>query len=131
MKKIIDVRCYVKIKDKWYDTSIFKHCRYAEPKDEVYDLRTFEELLVAIERDKIRNAETIYTKRKAIVTVSVAEKSFAFRITENNFTPISILWTCEEINQNIAITKLANLLSAEDFLNYLKDKGLENITNFF
>ena len=45
-----------------------------------------------------------------------------------NGEPIAVMVRGDrEVNE----TKLANLLSAEDFLNYLKDKNLENITNLF
>ena len=132
MKKVIDFVQYVSFDGgkTFQDTSIWSHLHYAELTEEkVVVLETFEQAYEYIKADKLRNAEidTTFFKGRKQIHVSTADLDCRKNFTEKNYKPIIVKTVFEEMT-DISIKKLANLLSAEEFCEWLKDR---KITNFF
>ena len=129
MKKLADLVCYVAIGENEYqNTSIWSHINYMEMdecKTTEFTLNTFNEAYAAIANDRIRNAEigaTLFGKP----TIEISRKDFIdkFVMNERTFKPISVKWEWQEVERNYTIKDLANLLPAEQFCEWLKDRGI-------
>ena len=128
MKEICDFRCYVAVgKGKYEDTSMWKHLRYCEPATSEESVSSWGDLYDLVEGHNIRNAElTTNLFGKPIVTIGWADiyKRKA-RITARNFRRIGVKWATEPVDRLYSIKDLADLLPAEDFCEYLTDRGIK------
>lgn len=131
MKKLVNLRCYAAIgKDEYCDTSIWNHIRYVEVGEcntTEYTLETFEEAFAAVRDHRIRNAETGCTLFRNRPTIEIGwgdlyrNKS---EMTEKTFKPIRVKWEWEEVTRVYTMKDLADLLPAEQFCDWLKDRGI-------
>lgn len=131
MKKLVNLRCYVAIgKDEYRDTSIWPYIRYVEVSESYtieYTLETFEVAVAAVADHCIRNAETCTTLfgNKPTIEISWGDlyrnKSV---MSAKTFKPIRVKWECQDVTIVYTMKDLANLLPAEQFCEWLKDRGI-------
>lgn len=130
MKKILDYRCYISTDGKHYfDTSIRYHLTYTEPRAEkVLTINTFDELVEAVKNKVIMNAELIHTffKRKPMVELHLGWDN-DYWVTEKNFKPIYIKKVWEELTEQKSFSTLADLLPAEEFVEYVIDRRMSGV----
>lgn len=134
MKKIFDRQVMIKI-DGWEefeDTSIFRHLTYTNEElgntDFSYRFETFEEAKKAVEEGWIMNAEstTTFFKKRPLLKFSTANRDCSLSITEKNFEPIEVkIMHVEE--SGLSIRTIADLLTANEFCEYLKDRAISSI----
>jgi len=131
MKEVYDYRFEYRMDGckEFVDTSIWKHVRYLTPEEAEtwnFTIKTFDELVKLVQDDLFMNAELSKNFfRKTVVRLSNAEDYCSTAITERNFKPIEI--RCAYNKLSLTIKELADLLSADDFCEYLKDKGITKI----
>ena len=128
MKKICNLRCYVAIGKKDYeDTSMWTHLRYCEPGATEEYITSWGDLCDLVEEHNIRNAElTTNLFGNPVVKIGWADiYANKTKITYRNFHPIEVKWAAEPVNKIYSIKDLADLLPAEDFCEYLRDRGME------
>ena len=133
MKEIKNYRHYFAIGNEEYqDTSIWNDLRYCESKrDKTFELNTFEETVQAIENGLIHRAEvgrTLFGNKPMIILHTDDLYGFSIKMTEKNFKPIRVKHTWETYKQRITITSLAKELPADEFCEYLKDRGIFQIS---
>lgn len=128
MKKICNLRCYVAIgKQDYEDTSMWTHLRYCKPSSTEECITSWDNLCDLVEEHNIRNAElTINLLGKPVVKIGWADVyANKAKITDRNFSSVRVKWAAEPVNKIYSIKDLADLLPAEDFCEYLKDRGME------
>lgn len=131
MKKLVNLRCYAAIgKDEYQDTSIWNHIRYVEVSEcntTEYTLETFEEAFAAVADHCIRNAETSTTLFGNKPTIEITwgdlyrNKSV---MSAKTFKPVRVKWEWQEVTRAYTMKDLADLLPAEQFCEWLKDRGI-------
>lgn len=131
MKKLVNLRCYAAIgKDEYQDTSIWNHIRYVEVSDcnvTEYTLETFEEAFAAVADHHIRNAETSTTFFGNKPTIEIGwgdiyrNKSV---MSAKTFKPVRVKWEWQEVTRVYTMKDLADLLPADQFCEWLKDRGI-------
>lgn len=134
MKKLANLRCYVAIgKGKYQDTSFWNNIRYEEA-DECdtveYTLNTWKEAYEAVESNRIRNASayrTLFGNKPAIEFSWNSLERSRTTLTEKSFKPVHVKWVWEEVSELYTIQDLANLLPANQFCEWLKDRGITMI----
>ena len=133
MKKLVNLRCYVAIGNKDFcDTSIWNYIRYVEVSETnstEYTLHTFEEAFAAVCDNHIRNAETSSTlfRNRPIIEIGWGDiYKPRTEIREKNFKPIHVKWEWEEVTKAYTMKDLADLLPADQFCDYLKDRGINS-----
>lgn len=130
MKKILDYRCYISTDGKHYfDTSIRYHLTYAEPKEQkVTVIMTFDDLVRVVKNGAIMNAELTRTffRRKPMVKLRQGWDNDYF-VTEKNFKPIYVKEVWEELTEQKSFSKLADMLPAEEFVEYVIDRGMSGV----
>lgn len=139
MKKVYDRRILVKV-DGWKefeDTSIFRCLQYEDEElasqEFLYRFKTFEEMKAKIEEcGWLLNAKittTFFTKQPKI-KISTANSLFGYSstvvMTKKNFKPIEVKIVCNEEN-NLSIKTLADLLDADSFCEYLRDRNISSL----
>lgn len=131
MKKLVNLRCYVAIGNKDYcDTSIWNHIRYVEVSDTSSTestLHTWEEAFAAVANNEIRGAETGYTLFRNRPTIEIHWGDWGkctTEMTEKTFKPIHVKWVWEEVEKMYTMKNLADLLPADQFCEWLKDRGI-------
>lgn len=135
MKKLIDLRCYVAIgKNNYVDTSNWNHIQYIEVNESKTEcvLKTWEEAYEAVKNNRIRNATiglTFFRKRETI-ELYLGDSFSNFVMTKKTFVPIHVKWEWQEVDENYTIKNLANLLPANQFCEWLKNKGITQIDSF-
>jgi hypothetical protein len=106
--------------------------RYCEPReDEYFELNTFAEAVEAIKRGAIHRAEidhTFFGKKPRIVLRVGDIHHDRITMTERTFKPIRVKRTWEAYDQTITAKALSNELPADDFCEYLKDRGILQIS---
>lgn len=126
MKKVLDYRCYISLDGNYYaDTSLRHHLTYTEPKmDKLAILITFDDLVRAVKDGMIMNAEITHTlfRRKPMVKLFLGWDSHY--VTARNYKPIYVKRVWEKPKEQKSISTLADLLPAEEFVEYVIDKGL-------
>ncbi|MBQ8792763.1 MAG: hypothetical protein IJZ62_04040 [Clostridia bacterium] len=133
MKEIKNYRHYFAIgNEEYYDTSIWDDLHYCESKrDKVFELNTFEEVVQAIENGLIHQAEvgrTFFGNKPMIILHTDDLYGFKIKMTEKNFKPVRVKHTWEDYKQRITINSLAKELPADEFCEYLKDRGIFQIS---
>lgn len=131
MKEVYDYRFEYKMEGwkNFVDTSIWQHARYIEPKDaESWTglIRDFPQLISLVKDGLFMNAElrTNFFK-KTVVRLSNAGAFYPDEVTEKNFKPIE--FRCVYKKVNFTIKELADLLDADSFCEYLRDRGITKI----
>ena len=135
MKKLINLRCYVAIGDtEFCDTAIWNHIRYigmeGSSSSTEYYYGTFAEAHKAIENNMIRNAETGFTLFRSRPTIEIHWGDIMrnnTELTEKTFEPIRVKWTKEEVERMYTMKDLIDLLPADQFCEWLKDRGITQI----
>ena len=133
MREIRNYRHYFAIGNGEYeDTSFWNDLRYCEPReDECFELNTFAEAVEAIRCGAIRRAEigrTLFGKKPTIVLHKADLNCECVVLTEKTFKPIRVKYTWEVYNGRTTIDTLSNQLTADDFCEYLKDRGIFQIS---
>ena len=127
MKQICNLRCYVAIgKGEYEDTSFWNHWRYCEIGETEEYVISWGELYDLVEEHHIRNAElTTNFFGKPVVKIGWANVyKNKTKITARNFHPIWVKWSAKPVDRFYSIKRLAEMLPAEDFCEYLKDNGI-------
>lgn len=112
------------------DTSIWRHVRYLLPEEaQSYDftIKSFAELLDLAKNGLFMNAEigkTTFTK-KPFVRLSNPD-CMAIKVTEKNFKPINVRIEYNKM-ESLTIKSISEMLSVDDFIDYLKDRGITKI----
>ena len=135
MKKVSDRVVMVKFNgsDEWYDTSIFHHLIYEREefngKKFDYHFDNFQEAFDWIEQGYLRNAEITETffRLRPKIHISTSLIGVSVYYTEKNFKPFDVRIEYVERNE-ISLKELSEMLKADEFCEYLKDR---NIINFF
>ena len=133
MREVRNYRHYFAVGNGEYeDTSIWHDLRYCEPReDEYFGLNTFAEAVEAIKCGIIHRAEidhTFFGKKPRIVLRVGDIYRDRITMTERTFKPIRVKHTWEACDHTITIKALSNELSADDFCEYLKDRGILQIS---
>ena len=130
MKKILDYRCYISTDgEHYFDTSIRYHLTYTEPRAEkVLTINTFDKLVEAVKNKVIMNAGLTHTffRRKPMVELRQGWDNDYF-VTEKNFKPIYVKEVWEELTEQKSFSKLADMLPAEEFVEYVIDRGMTGV----
>ena len=132
MKKVFDRVVKVKFNgnNKWYNTSIFSHLfdeREGLDGQKIdYHFDNFQKAFEWIEQGYLQNAETTKTlfRHRPQIHISIASmKCDDVFYTEKNFKPFDV--RIEYIEKNkISLRELSGMLKADDFCEYLKDRGI-------
>ena len=139
MKKIYDRRVLVKV-DGWEefeDTSIFRCLRYKDEdfvkQEYLHRFKTFEDVKADIEEGCwILDAEvtTTFFTRQPKIKINTVNSLFhcspAIEMTKKNFKPIEVKIVYIE-EKDISIKTLADLLDADTFCEYLRDRNISSI----
>lgn len=139
MKKVYDRRVLVKV-DGWAefeDTSIFRCLKYKDEdfakQEFLYRFKTFEDVKAEIEEGGwILNAEvtTTFFTRQPKIKINTVNSLFhcspAVEMTKKNFKPIEVKIVYIE-EKDISISTLADLLDADTFCEYLKDRNISSL----
>lgn len=126
MKQIYEKRQQVRINfGEWEDVTLFNPIVYTEAKDTLVWYTTFETLYRAVDKGEIKNAYVSRTfwKKKPCVKFSTPMRDLQKTITCKNFYKVEMKMQYVPI-QNYSIKQLTNELSAEDFIEYCKDRGV-------
>ena len=132
MKKIFDKRCLIRVNndEEFHDTSIFYHLDYMEEEKAVTTERVFTNFHEAYEYVKnggVMNAEATRTlfRNKPEIKLSNADDLGAGYYTEKNFKSLMVRWVYVESQPTIKT--LASKLTADEFCEYLTDRGITKI----
>lgn len=139
MKKIYDRRVLVKV-DGWEefeDTSIFRCLRYKDEdfvkQEYLHRFKTFEDVKADIEEGCwILDAEvtTTFFTRQPKIKINTVNSLFhcspAVEMTKKNFKPIEVKIVYIE-EKDISISTLADLLDADTFCEYLRDRNISSL----
>ena len=131
MKEIYDYRLEYRFEGQknFVDTSIWRHARYIEPKDaENWTglIRDFPQLVSLVKEGFFINGRLEKTLfKKPMVVLSNADDFCTDKVTEKNFKPIE--FRCVYKKENLTIKELADLLDADSFCEYLRDRGITKI----
>lgn len=133
MKEVYNYRFEYRLngKKEFVDTSIWRHARYLEPKDAedwTGTIKEFKDLVDLVEKGFFMNGrleKTLFGKPMIVLNDTDDFYSGGDRITERNFKPIE--FRCVYKKENITIKELADLLDADSFCEYLRDRGITKI----
>lgn len=133
MKRLVNERVEYRVNEgEWIDVSIFNRYRYlddeqiAEKSFQTKEL-TFQETKEYIEEGYCNFGtvgKTFFTKREYIELPSKSVLESDLRYYENNFESATFRKTFLEVDRILTIKALADLLPAEQFCEYLKDRGI-------
>lgn len=114
-----------------HDTTVFRHFTFLEPEKATtksYDIDSFETLELTAESGFFWNAE----KRISIFGITIIKlpkiEEFsipATSIKEKNFKPIELIESYELVT-DLSLKDIYEKLPAEDFIEYLKERGMQN-----
>lgn len=133
MKRLVNERVEYRVNEgKWIDASIWNRYRYLD--DEQIAERAFQtkELTFQETKEYIEEGycnfgkigKSIFTKREYIELPSGSAFDSDLRYHENNFKSATFRKTYLEVTKILTIKDLADLLPAEQFCEYLKDRGI-------
>ena len=132
MKKIYDKRCLIRVnnEEEFHDTSIFYHLSYIEDTDAITTERVFtdfQEVYEFIANDGVMNAESTHTlfRNRPEIRLSTVDGDCVSYYTEKNFKSLAVRWDYREVKPTIKT--LADLLTADEFCEYLTDRGITKI----
>jgi dsRNA-specific ribonuclease len=132
MKKIFDKRCLIRVNDEkeFHETSIFYHLSYMDEEETQTTERVFTDFQKAyeyVENDGVMNAEisrTLFRNRPEI-RLSTVHDYCAGYYTEKNFKSLAVRWEYKEVKPSMKT--LADLLTSDEFCEYLTDRGITKI----
>lgn len=129
MKKLVNERTLYRVNGgEWRDCSIWNRIRYYEESDcEEWTTKklNFTEMWELVESGFVLNAETDYTffkKRRKLILPSNSIEITRYTYTEKGNKTFEV--KKQYLPYNTTIKALADLLPAEDFIQYLKDRGI-------
>lgn len=130
MKKLVNVRKEYRLNGgEWMDTSIWNHIKYKEESecDEKYrKITNWKNALSYVEEDYIPNASVEHTFFRNIPYLKLPKNNtFDYpwtEVKEKEFVSLEVRVIYLEFSTNFKA--LAELLSADDFCAYLKDRGI-------
>lgn len=132
MKRLVNERVEYRVNEgKWIDVSIFNRYRYLD--DEQIAKKAFqtEELTFQETKEYVKEycnfgsvGKATFTKREYIELPSGSIFDGDLRYYENNFESATFRKTFLDVNRILTIKDLADLLPAEQFCEYLKDRGI-------
>lgn len=135
MKQIYNHIKQWKFKDKKdiHDTTVFRHFTFLEPEKATtksYNIDSFETLELITESDFFWNAEKrISISGKTVIELPQQENflitSSGIRIKGKNFKPIELIESYELVT-DLSLKDVYEKLPAEDFIEYLKERGIHN-----
>lgn len=135
MKQIYNHIKQWKFKDKKdiHDTSVFRHFTFLEPEKattKTYDIDSFEILEATAESGFLWNAEKrISIFGRTIIELPQTENflitSSGITIKEKNFKPIELIENYELVT-DLSLKDIYEKLPAEDFIEYLKEREMQN-----
>jgi alanine racemase len=132
MKKIFDKRCLIRVNDEkeFHETSIFYHLSYMDEEETQTTERVFTDFQKAyeyVENDGVMNAETSRTlfRNRPEIRLSTVDDYCAGYYTEKNFKSLAVRWEYKEVKPSMKT--LADLLTADEFCEYLTDRGITKI----
>lgn len=132
MNKVYDYRIEYRIKSEkdFSDTCILKCLLYLpeeDVKDEITIMHSFEQLVSWVEWGCIPNAtiKTFFGKVYA-VELSNGIRAYSEIVFKKRFKPIEIRERYIEEN-NLSIEELESYLIANDFIKFLKDRGITKL----
>lgn len=131
MKEIYDYRFEYKMEGwkNFVDTSIWEHVRYLTPEEAKtwnFTIKTFDELVDLVEKDLFMNAEISKNFfRKTVVRLSNSGSFSPVEVTAKNFKPIEVRCAYNKIS--VSMKELAEKLDADNFCEYLRDRGITKI----
>lgn len=114
-----------------HDTTIFRHFTFLEPEKATtksYDIDSFETLELTAESGFFWNAEKrISIFGRTIIELPKKEEFLlpAISIKEKNFKPIELIESYELVT-DLSLKDIYEKLPAEDFIEYLKERGMQN-----
>lgn len=126
MKQIYEKKQQIRINSgEWEDVSFFTSTVYEEPQDKLVWYTTFETLYNAVNNGEIKNAYTSRTFWRKIpcIQLSVTTEDFPKTITTTNFNKVEMRVIYAPLKR-YTIKQLADWLSADDFIDYCKDRGV-------
>ena len=108
---------------------IFLYCE--ENPNKETSIKSFDKLKEWIEKGCFPNAEIKKTffKKEDVVYLNYIKgfETFHFKVTESNFENIKVRINSTKINTFTSFDCLKSLLSADDFCEYLKDRGITKV----
>ena len=132
MKRLVNERVEYRVNEgEWIDVSIWNRYRYLD--DEQIAKKAFqtEELTFQEAKEYVKECcnfgsvgKSIFTKREYIELPSESIFDGDLRYYENNFESATFRKTFLDVNRILTIKDLADLLPAEQFCEYLKDRGI-------
>lgn len=135
MKQIYNHIKQWKFKDKKdiHDTSIFRHFTLLEPEKATtksYNIDSFKTLELTAESGFFWNAEKkVSIFGKTIIELPQKENflitSLGITMKEKNFKPIELIESYEPV-ADLSLKDVYEKLPAEDFIEYLKERGMQN-----
>lgn len=116
-----------------HDTTIFRHFTLLEPEKATtksYNIDSFKTLELTAESGFFWNAEKKITLfGKTIIKLPQEENflitSLGITIKEKNFKPIELIESYEPVT-DLSLKDIYEKLPAEDFIEYLKERGMQN-----
>ena len=132
MKKVYKVRESLKFQGEKDFNNCHFFCQYvykdeSEATEAVFVINTFENLCALIEKGLIINAymsKTFFKKQpKAVITRWYGIDSYKTGVTKKNFIPIECKFSYEDESRE-SINFYKENLTADDFCEYLKDRGI-------
>lgn len=116
-----------------HDTTIFRHFTLLEPEKvttKSYNIDSFKTLELTAESGFFWNAEKKITLfGKTIIELPQTENflitSSGITIKEKNFKPIELIENYELVT-DLSLKDIYERLPAEDFIKYLKERGMQN-----
>ena len=129
MKQLINSRCYVSVNGEEYcDTSFRTRLRYDDTIGETETIiNDWEEAYKAIREHQVLNAETgasFITNRPTIIIHYGAISHPNREFSEKEFRSLKFKWVSSKNDLIYTIKELAELLPAEQFCEWLKDRGM-------
>ena len=132
MKKIYDKKCLIRVNNEkeFHETSIFYHLCYLEEKETQTTERVFTDFQKAyeyVENGGVMNAVTSRTffRNKPEIRLSTVDDYCAGYYSEKNFKSLAVRWEYKEVKPTMKT--LADLLTADEFCEYLTDRGITKI----
>lgn len=133
MKRLVNERVEYRVNEgKWIDFSIWNRYRYLDDEQIAEKAFQTEELTFQETKEYIEEGycnfgkigKTTFTKREYIEFPSGSILDGDLRYYENKFKSATFRKTFLEVNRILTIKDLSDLLPAEQFCEYLKDRGI-------
>lgn len=133
MKRLVNERVEYRVNEgKWIDFSIWNRYRYLDDEQIAEKAFQTEELTFQETKEYIEEGycnfgkigKATFTKREYIEFPSGSILDGDLRYYKNNFKSATFRKTFLEVNRILTIKDLSDLLPAEQFCEYLKDRGI-------